>query len=397
MPHASVVERTNEMTRLERVLGDASTGRPGPVIVVTAGLHGNEPAGTVALGRVFAAISEHGLPLRGRLLGLAGNVSALAMNQRFVARDLNRGWTSDRIAELLGRDAREDKDEDAEQRALLEAFKTPLATAKQPVVFLDLHSTSAGGSPFTIIADTLRNRRIAFALPAPVILGLEETIDGTMSSFLDDLGHVAIVFEGGQNQDPRTIDNHEAAVWITLERAGALSAAEIPDFARKVEALSAVTRGIPRVVEIRGRHAITPEDRFEMQPGYSNFQSIHRGEVLAHDQRGDVCAWENGLILMPLYQKQGDDGFFAARGVRRAWLVLSRVLRVLRADRLLPLLPGVSRHPTHDDRLVADPDVARFVVHEIFHLFGYRKMKREGGKHVFSRRRPEFRGWSGIA
>ncbi len=384
------------MTRLDRLLGDVSTGRPGPTIIVTAGVHGNEPAGTVALARVFATLADRKLPLRGRLIGLAGNLGALARNQRFVARDLNRGWIVDRIAALLAHDPSEDRDEDAEQRALLERFRPVLAAADRPVVFLDLHSTSAGGSPFTIIADTLRNRRVAFALPAPVILGLEETIEGTLSSWLDDLGHVAIVFEGGQNQDPTTIDRHEAAVWLTLERVGGLTRSEIPDFARHVTTIADSTRGIARVVEIRGRHAIVPEDRFEMNPGYANFQSIRRGEVLAHDLRGDVCAWENGVILMPLYQKQGDDGFFAARAVSRFWLGLSRVLRLLRADRILPFLPGVHRHASEPDQLVVDPSVARFIVRQIFHLFGFRMMKSENGKRVFWRRRPEFRGLRSI-
>ena len=52
------------------------------------------------------------------------------------------------------------------------------------------------------------------------------------------------------------------------------------------------------------------EDGFKMNPGYSNFQQITEGEVLGQDINGDVKAPHSGYIMMPLYQKQGDEGFF---------------------------------------------------------------------------------------
>lgn len=65
------------------------------------------------------------------------------------------------------------------KRELLEEIDAALARRRGPVIFLDLHTTSAAGTPFTIIADTLLNRRLALSLPAPVILGLEEHLEGT--------------------------------------------------------------------------------------------------------------------------------------------------------------------------------------------------------------------------
>lgn len=379
----------------QRVIGSYTTGKTGPTIVITAGLHGNEPAGTHALRRVFAVLEERKLPLRGKLLGLAGNLAALARDQRYVTRDLNRGWTNAKIAELLKRDASLDDSEDREQRELIGIFSglfTEAQESKRPVVFLDVHSTSAGGSPFCAMSDTLRNRRIAFALPVPTILGLEETIAGTMLSYLDGLGHISVVFEGGQNQDPTTVDNDEAAIWITLVSAGALRESEIPSFASYRERLTKITKDIPHVVEVTYRHAIRPEDEFVMRPGYQNFMPIHAGEVLAHDTRGDVRCHHDSLILMPLYQKQGDDGYFVVEPVRKFWLDLSKIIRVARLDVLLPLMPGIATHPTQLDTLVVDRRVARWLVLEIFHLFGFRRSGEANGKLLFTRRRPEFRG-----
>jgi succinylglutamate desuccinylase len=397
-PMSEMHRETKPVTPLlERVIGSYSQNRPGPTVVVTAGLHGNEPAGTRALARVFATLEERQLPLRGKVLGLGGNLSALARGQRFVDRDLNRGWTHQRIAALLARSASEDAEsEDADQRALLAVFRGLFAEAREPIVFLDVHSTSAGGAPFCAMSDTLRNRKIAFALPVPVILGLEETLVGTMLSYLDSLGHVSIVFEGGQNQDPTTIDHDEAAIWITLVAAGCLLPAEIPSYADRVACVEAKTRSIPHVVEICHRHHIHAGDDYVMRPDYENFNAIRKGEVLAHDRHGEVKSGFDALILMPLYQKQGDDGYFVVRPVRRFWLELSRWFRTLRVDALLSLLPGVRVHPANADALVVDRRIARYLVVEVFHLCGFRRSGESGGKLLFTRRRPDYRGVAGV-
>ncbi|MFG0316147.1 MAG: succinylglutamate desuccinylase/aspartoacylase family protein [Planctomycetota bacterium JB042] len=371
------------------MIGSYSTGRPGPIVVVTAGVHGNEPAGTLALRRVFDALERDRVPLKGKLLGLAGNVDALDRKVRFVERDLNRGWHSDLVRDLLARgDAAA---EDREQRELASIFVGLFAEARTPVTFLDVHSTSAGGAPFCAISDTMRNRRLAFALPVPVILGLEESIDGTMLSYLDDLGHVACVFEGGQHDDPLTVDHDEDAIWITLVTAGCLAASDVKDLGRRRARLEAASKGIPHVVEIVHREAVRPDDGFVMRPGYVNFQAIRKGEPLAARADGEVRSTWNARILMPLYQEQGDDGFFVVRAIRRFWLHVSTVLRKLRLHVLLPILPGVKWHESRLDTLVVDPRVARWLVLQIFHLFGFRRRTDEGNRLVFSRRRPDFR------
>ena len=46
-----------------------------------------------------------------------------------------------------------------------------------------------------------------------------------------------------------------------------------------------------------------------------NFQTIKTGDVLAHNEHGPVSSPMDGLILMPKYQPQGDDGFFIVQVV----------------------------------------------------------------------------------
>jgi hypothetical protein len=100
-----------------------------------------------------------------------------------------------------------------------------------PIVFLDLHSTSGPSTPFSCMPDVLRNRGIALAMPIPLVLGLEEVLEGSLLGYLCDMGHIGVAVEGGQHRDPATIDFHEAAIWIALVAAGALDIDGCPDLA----------------------------------------------------------------------------------------------------------------------------------------------------------------------
>ena len=115
---------------------------------------------------------------------------------------------------------------------------------------------------------------------------------------------------------------------------------------------------------------------------------MHKGQALAVDREGPVTAPQSGLLLMPLYQRQGDDGFFIVRKVAPAWLKLSTVLRRLRLERGLHLLPGVRRHPELAGSFLVDRRVARFLALDLFHLLGFRRLGPATGRWLVMTRRP---------
>jgi succinylglutamate desuccinylase len=332
-------------------------------------MHGNEPAGVRALERVAARLAEGRGPLRGRLAALVGNLAALERAERFVDRDLNRGWLT---VPQAGRVA-----EDLEQQELKAALDAVLDSSPHGVVVIDMHTTSSGGPAFSLIGDTLANRDFAVSLGLPIVLGLEELLDGTLLDYLHGRVDIAVGVEGGQHDDPASVDLLVDVLLRAMERLGMVPPSGEPD-AEVPE---------PRFLEVRHRWAVDPSrDGFRMRPGYLNFQPVTAGEVVAMDARGPVRVPEGGLLLMPLYQRLGEDGFFIVRAIRPLWIRLSGALRGLGLDRWVHWLPGVrARHgpvPSYE----VDRHVARWFALEIFHLLGYRRVREQEGVLVVTRR-----------
>ncbi len=187
-----------------------------------------------------------------------------------------------------------------------------------------------------------------------------------MLEWFNSRGHAALAIEGGQHARKETIDNHEACLWVLLSAIGMLAPGEVPGRAGHLQHLRSPAQGAPPVVEIRYRHVVRPQDQFRMEPGFVSFQPIVEGQVMGKTAQGVVTAPESGRVLLPLYQVQGDDGFLSGRDVRPLWLTVAKVLRRLRFDWLVCLLPGV-RAAKHDaNTILASRRVARWFLIEVF-------------------------------
>jgi succinylglutamate desuccinylase len=390
MTGAAVAPKT-----LPRELGVWDCGRPGPTLLVLAGVHGNEPAGVRAVQQVLAALQEAELPIAGRLVALAGNLPALAAGRRFVGRDLNRGWSAWALAELqeraaasgavVTREATGACPEDRQQLELLERFEQAVHRASGPVVFVDLHTSSADGPPFLCLADTIDNRRLGLATGVPILLGIEETIDGASLEWWSERGIAALAVEGGRHEHPATVDNLQAVLWLLLVRLGLLRPGSV-DLAPHRAQLRAAAAGADPMVEIVHRHAIAPDDAFSMEPGFVNFQRVRKGQLLARDRNGSILAPYDCCVMLPLYQALGDDGFFLARPVGRLRRLATNCLRRLRLDALLHWLPGVRRDPDDPLTILVEPWLLRWLPRGLPALLGFRKWRRRGDRLAFTAR-----------
>ncbi|MDX1631344.1 MAG: succinylglutamate desuccinylase/aspartoacylase family protein [Thermoanaerobaculia bacterium] len=355
---------------VRRLLGRLRGSEAGPTLICLGGIHGNEPAGIEGILRVFRALEAKTPRMRGELVGLAGNRRALRNGRRFLQRDLNRIWLDEAVARV--RSGKASSPEEKELAELDRELREIMERARGRVYLLDLHTTSGPGPAFGLVEDSLVNRRFGMTIPAPIVLGIEEELDGTVLHFMSRRGVTTVGFEAGQHRDPRAPERAAGAVWVALERAGLLDRRH-PEAVPAIERLRRESRNLPRVVEVRYRHGFAPDDRFQMDPGHESFEPVVPTDPIASDLRGPVAPPEPGLLLMPLYQSPGEDGFFVVRPVKRLWLRVSTALRHLRADRVLPHLPGVEHHPERPDAFLVDRAVARWFALELFHLLGFRR------------------------
>jgi succinylglutamate desuccinylase len=294
-----------------RVLGDFGAERDGPLLVLVGGVHGNEPAGVEALRGFCAELAPRAARLRGRVLALAGNLAGLAARRRFVDEDLNRAWTADNVARLAAGGAPRSSEE-RELAGLHALIHAAVAEARGGVTLLDLHSTSGDGPPFAILSDQAPARDLARAIEAPAVLGLHKNVHGTLIDWFEGLGHTSVVLEAGQNDSALTRARHRAAAWLALEALGLLQTGEL-DLAAERATLRAATQHLPATVEVCLRWGIEPGERFRMEPGFVNLQPVQRGQLLALGGPSGLLPIRSpldGLLLMPLYQEQGNDGFF---------------------------------------------------------------------------------------
>lgn len=355
----------------DRIIGQINGSQPGPTIIFIGGIHGNEPSGVFAIHQVFQELEHKKHLIKGNIYGLAGHLWALERGERYHKRDLNRLWTSARMMRLnAGKMVAENEDE-AQQIELYDTIKLILDKENGPFYFMDLHTTSSKTMPFLTVNDSLLNRKFVKNYPVPIILGIEEYLDGPLLSYINEIGYVAFGFESGQHNELASIENHVAFIYYSLALTGSIEKDKI-DTKSWYNLLLNRTKNIRSIYEIYFRHAIIEGDEFIMEPNFDNFQKVVKSQKIANSNGKSLYAKKNGRIFMPLYQSKGDDGFFAIRRIRKVYLMLSTIFRKLHLDIILPLLPGVKWASDKHDVLLVDRRTAWFLAKKIFHLMGYR-------------------------
>ncbi len=295
---------------MDRIIGEFDQGTPGPLVMLIGGIHGNETEGVDAIENVFRELKAGDYAIKGKIVGLRGNLQALAARRRFIDYDLNRCWREEHLPYLQQNREKLHKVEDHEALALLEIFDTYLQGNYSKKILVDLHTTSSQKGSFIIVHGYYADEPIVNNLQLPVILNLENYLKGTLSNYACERGMLAFAFEGGLIGSQEATEIHTAGIWEVLQTSGAIPLQPTPRFEKFRNLLQIQARELPSMVKVTDIHWVHADDRFSMQPGYENFTPIKKGEVLAHDKRGEIKAPRNGMIFMPLYQQQGNDGFF---------------------------------------------------------------------------------------
>jgi hypothetical protein len=297
----------------QRVLYSFCGRSDGPLLMFSAGIHGNEPAGVLALQRVFGHLSQQDIQINGSVLAFVGNRNALNQGERFAVEDLNRLWTDDNLSALAqgGFSAAHLNPDRIEMEAIhriITAFEEQNSGKEH--FFIDLHTTSAPTVPFAVVDRNPRCIEMAQQYPLPVIINLNEFIKGTVLNYLDKKGFQGLVFEAGIHHEAASVDKHEAIIWLSLVETGLLPKTKVPNYQAHYDSLRGLSDNPHKLFKLVYREAVREGREVFLKTGLVNFQKVSKGEFLGEIGGYRVEAPMNGRIFMPLYQSRGQDAFF---------------------------------------------------------------------------------------
>ncbi len=361
-----------EILKTERIIGHISGKEAGPTLVLFGGMHGNEPSGVEALERVFKKFKATNQDLNGAVFGIKGNLPALLEKKRFLEHDLNRIWTRSGIDEIERKSISERSVEENELSEIHQLISDIFATQSPPFYFIDFHTTSSPTLPFITINDALINREFARLFPVPVILGIEEYLEGPLLNYINEKGYVSLGFESGQHFTVEAVKNTISFIWLAMIYCGILTKEQVPDYKKYHDQLILAAKGNTIFYEIIHRHCITKSDDFKMLPGFRSFEKLQKGIAMANHNGEQITALKDTIVFMPLYQVQGEEGFFLIRKIPGWILSFSAFLRRTKFDSFLAYLPGVSWSNGSRDKLMVNLKVTMFFSKPFFHLLGYR-------------------------
>lgn len=301
-----------------RLIGRFSQGKKGPLLVAIGAMHGNEPAGVLAIQQVLERLEQETInnasfAFYGSFIGIVGNMEALKKNQRFIDQDLNRSWSYDSYKKIISSPLDQ---LNVEQRQILEIInelrKEIHISFPKNMYVLDLHTTSAQGGIFSLSTDDEASIKIAMDLGAPIIKGMLKGIDDSSIHFFhgQNMGipTTAIGFECGQHEDVNSPHIGTSAIVKCLKSIGILNPKDVMH--HQDDLLYDFCKELPKLHKIVGKYSIKDMQHFSMLPGFRSFDRVQKNQHLANDVDGPVYCPMDARLLMPLYQNKGSEGYF---------------------------------------------------------------------------------------
>jgi predicted deacylase len=263
---------------------------PGPHVMLSALMHGNEICGAIALDRLLYAGVR---PARGKITFAFCNMEAYrAFNRvdpatsRYIDEDMNRVW--DRSALEGPRNSQELR------RARI---LRPLIDTVD--YLLDIHSTTNINPAMMLTGIEKKHLDFAKAMGFPVYLVRDSGHEGGRR--LRDYGRfadpqspaVALLVESGQHWAKATAETASEAAWRFLAATGVLSAADAAAWTERPDTAQ-------RVIKVTDRITIQSDD-FRFFETYEGFEIIERaGTVIARDGGRDIrTPYDHCVLIMP--------------------------------------------------------------------------------------------------
>lgn len=292
---------------------ERDSGRPGPEVLVTALVHGNEYSGAIVLD---AFLASGIMPSQGRVTLAFCNIAAFESfdparpdASRFVDEDLNRVWIPTRL-------------EGAGDSAELRRARELRPYVDRCTHLLDLHSMHEPCAPLLVTGLLPRNIEFARQLRSQGQIIIDGGhADGVRMRDYEGARYpgrarIALLLEAGQHWDPGAIWYAGDVLMRFLVRAGSLQAKEapqgwlLPDVAES-KSVEVTHRVIAKTLE------------FEFVDAFSGGEVIEKaGTVIAVDDGEPIVTPYDGCVLVMPSLRQLKPGVTTVRLGRRSVLSL---------------------------------------------------------------------------
>jgi len=267
-----------------------SAAAPGPHVMLSALMHGNEICGAIALDRM---LREGVRPVRGTITLAFCNIEAYRSFSRidpavsrYVDEDMNRVWDPSAL------DGPRNSPELRRARLL-----RPLVDTVD--YLLDIHSTTNINPAMMLTGIAKKHLDFAKTIGFPVYLVRDAGHEAGLR--LRDYGRfgdpqtpaVALLVESGQHWAKATAETAREAAWRFLAATGVLNEADAAPWLRR-------PRAAQRVIQVTDRVTIQSDD-FRFFDTYEGFEVIeHAGTVIALDGGKHIrTPYDNCVLIMP--------------------------------------------------------------------------------------------------
>ncbi len=259
-------------------------GKAGPRVVIMGSIHGNERVGAAVLKQLRREIMSQ--PIAGSITLVLGNPDAYKADKRFIAEDLNRLFSGERLEEI-GRLSSFSRNIE-QQRAL--QIAPILKTADY---LLDIHSTLKPSVPFVFCDNTRRHISLAKTMGTPHIVSpyplRSNELMCSADSYVDALGGIGLTYESGWRLEQANVPEVVQVVKRFLSKIGSQQLVSGKENESKNKAIQWFIYD----------HLIPTTNSFRFNREYANFDQIPMGEIIAEDVGKKYLAKKDSIIIFP--------------------------------------------------------------------------------------------------
>jgi len=261
-----------------------SGAKPGPVLAIFAGLHGNEKAGIMALEELAPSLKIS----IGTLYLVIANPPAIKANTRFVDKNLNRCF-------MKGNSGKSYEDNRAKELMIL---------LDKCDALLDLHMFYDDSAlPFVICEDNALD--IAKKFDVPIISTNWTAVEpGAADGYMFQNGKVGICIECGPISKALQYKDFAKKTLMQFLRYYGMVATAVE--------YSLASKRIVRAEKVVYKNS----DGFRLAKGFHNFDSLGEGQLIATDKHKVYLAEAGQCIIFPHYQAQiGEEAYIVGEEI----------------------------------------------------------------------------------